>query len=181
MENEQLPSDIPSWRDDDRNQRPDYTGPIAGGALVMLAVAVIVCLHRPAAIVAAAPTEQAGAATTVAQTTGYVVFEPSYEAAIAAAKAQQKPLLIDFYTDWCGHCKEVDAQYGNPAVISALGNALVVKVNAEQRTDLAATYHVDGYPYLVTVDSNGNVISNIAGAYASADDFASWLRSNLRA
>ena len=37
-----------------------------------------------------------------------VHWQPSYYAAMKAAKRSGKPMFIDFYTDWCGPCKYLD-------------------------------------------------------------------------
>ena len=34
----------------------------------------------------------------------------TYKHALEVAADQGKPLLMDFYTDWCPHCKELDAE-----------------------------------------------------------------------
>jgi len=49
------------------------------------------------------------------------------------AKAENKILLVDAYTDWCGWCKVMDREtYTNAEVIAALNNEFVcVKFNPE--------------------------------------------------
>lgn len=49
-----------------------------------------------------------------------------------------KPLIIDFYTDWCGWCKRLDqTTYANPDVISFVNRYFYpVKVNAEGKDTL---------------------------------------------
>lgn len=46
---------------------------------------------------------------------------------------EPKPMVIDFYTDWCGWCKHMDkTTYANPTVVSLINKYFYpVKVNAE--------------------------------------------------
>ena len=50
---------------------------------------------------------------------GYAAAEDfwttDWDKAMAAARAQKKPVVVDFYTDWCGWCKKLDKEtYGAP-------------------------------------------------------------------
>ncbi|MFN3940358.1 MAG: thioredoxin family protein, partial [Chitinophagales bacterium] len=58
--------------------------------------------------------------------------------AVAKAKKKDKLLLIDFYTDWCGWCKKLDANtYTDPQVIKYVNEHFyAVKINAEQKEDI---------------------------------------------
>ncbi len=53
----------------------------------------------------------------------------------ALSKKENKPLLIDFYTDWCGWCKKLDAStYKDPDVIRYVNKYFYpVKFDAESR------------------------------------------------
>jgi thioredoxin 1 len=61
---------------------------------------------------------------------------------------QQKPVLADFYADWCGPCKAMQ-----PLLIelkAAMGSALtVVKINVDKQPGLAARYQVHSLPTLL--------------------------------
>jgi thioredoxin-related protein len=59
------------------------------------------------------------------------------EAVKANAKAPRK-IFIDFYTDWCGWCKRMDATtFSDPAVADFVNkNFYPVKFNAEQKEDV---------------------------------------------
>ena len=54
-------------------------------------------------------------------------------------KKQQKPILIDLYTDWCGWCKVMDKEtYANKEVAAYIMEKFYpVKLNAEQQQAIA--------------------------------------------
>ena len=61
------------------------------------------------------------------------------------AKEQDKILLVDVYTDWCGWCKKMDRDtYTDSAVIhTASSDYICVKLNPEEDT----TYTMEGQEY----------------------------------
>jgi thiol:disulfide interchange protein len=84
--------------------------------------------------------------------------------------------MVDFYTDWCGWCKELDANtYTAREVIDESQHFVSVKVNAEKRTDLAQRYRVEGFPTILWVDSGGNELDRLPG-YAESREFAQFMR-----
>jgi thiol:disulfide interchange protein DsbD len=59
---------------------------------------------------------------------------------LAAAQATGKPLMFDFYADWCVSCKEMEKYtFADPAVHAALGNFVLLKadVTANDAVDQA--------------------------------------------
>lgn len=94
------------------------------------------------------------------------VFTP--EQGLARARQQNKPVMMDFYTDWCGYCKKLDQEVYTDAKIIALSQKFVsVKVNADNFSALASQYGVNGYPTIVFLNPAGREISRIRGFCAS--------------
>lgn len=91
----------------------------------------------------------------------------SFSEAKAAAKAEQKLLFMDFYTDWCGPCKMMAntifpkkevGDYLNP-------NFVCLKVNAEkgEGVELAKQFKISAYPTFIITDAEGNEKGRFVG------------------
>ena len=101
----------------------------------------------------------------------------SYGDALDRAEAEDKHILIDFWTTWCGWCKVMDRKtYTDPAVVEMLNeNFLIVKLNAESSrkfpvgdsemsgVDVARQYGVRQFPMTWFVKPDGERLANIPG------------------
>jgi len=88
-----------------------------------------------------------------------------------AAAAEGKPMMVDFYTDWCGWCKTLDEEtYSDAKVIAKSKEFVCVKVDAEKDKGSAEKYDVTGFPTILFLDSSGTKIHETVG-YAPADEF----------
>ena len=106
-----------------------------------------------------------------------IAWQPSYEMAWATAYRTKKPLMIDFYTDWCGACKVLDADtYTNSKVIRESDKFISVKINAEKRTDIAQQFGIRAYPTIVWLDNRAQLLHKIEGALPP-DDFISEMQT----
>ncbi len=81
--------------------------------------------------------------------------------ALAQAKAEGKPVMLDFYADWCISCKEMESfTFSDPAVKQALGNAVLLKAdvtpNDEQDKSLYKHFNIIGPPAIIFYDNEGN-------------------------
>ena len=107
-----------------------------------------------------------------------------FSKAIELAKKQNKIVVVDFYTDWCGWCKRMDKDtYAHADIVKyAKAKLIMSKVNAESQDktrfkDRELTYQqlalgmgVRGYPTTAFFDSNGEPITLIS-SYLTPDQF----------
>jgi len=99
-----------------------------------------------------------------------IVWQPSFEAAMKKAKAENKPVMVDFYATWCGACRLMDEQtYPDHEVIAASRDFVSVKVDVDKRQDVAASYGISSLPTVAWLQGDGKPVSAVIGAYSSGD------------
>ena len=113
-----------------------------------------------------------------------------YSPGLEKAQSEGKPILVDFYADWCGPCKAMDRRtFRNPDVVERLKEDMVaIRIDSEETEprdgvsgyDLAERYSVMGYPTLMILDGEGQIISRKSG-YQDARQLLSWLDETLAA
>ena len=113
--------------------------------------------------------------------TAVALTEAPYYNSLQEAKevvgTSDKPILIDFYTDWCTWCATIDTVLLiDSAAIEFFSNEMVlVKINVQKDTvvtakndtvfakALAEEYHISGYPTIVMIDKDGVEIDRLVG------------------
>lgn len=87
-------------------------------------------------------------------------WEPLTEEALKKAKAEGKPVLIDFYADWCAACHELDRlTFTNKRVQLAATQFKVLRFDATNDSEALKTYKqkygIIGLPWVVFIDKSG--------------------------
>lgn len=84
-------------------------------------------------------------------------------------KKSEKPVLLDFYADWCGPCRMVSPLVDEIAKENP--QYLVGKVNVDSEPELAAEFSVESIPMLVVM-KNGEIVNKSVGARPKAQIIA---------
>jgi thioredoxin:protein disulfide reductase len=91
-----------------------------------------------------------------------VAWQPYSDALLQEAKVRKKPVIIDFYADWCAPCREFEAvTFHHPEVVrQAKADFVMIKVDVTRGGDplherLVSDYEVKGVPTIVFLDAQG--------------------------
>jgi len=102
---------------------------------------------------------------------------------IEASVANQQPVLLDFYADWCVSCVIMDNKiFNKPSIKIALQNYKLLRVDVTQNTDsdqeILNRYSVVGPPTIIFLNRKGEEIKGqrIIGE-VSANEFLTKLKS----
>jgi len=85
-------------------------------------------------------------------------------AALKEAGDSGKPVMVDFYTEWCSWCKKLDADtYTNSNIQKLAEKFICVKVDADKAPETATKYGVSGYPTIIFLNSSGTPVERVIG------------------
>jgi thiol:disulfide interchange protein DsbD len=89
-------------------------------------------------------------------------FEPFDEGALASARADRRPVVVDFRADWCIPCREMErTTFVDPAVVKAASRFIRLRADltaeSVENDELAHHFEIRGVPTTLFIDSSGRV------------------------
>lgn len=123
------------------------------------------------------------------------LWTTDYKAALATAKAENRPILLEFTgSDWCPPCKRLAKNILSTDSFQGFAedNLVLVKLDfprnkpqtdevRAQNQELKAEYKIRGYPTIVLLDSEGSELARKVGyPGGDADSFIGWIESSTR-
>jgi thiol-disulfide isomerase/thioredoxin len=90
-----------------------------------------------------------------------------YAEGMAAGKAQQRPIVLVFYTDWCPHCHEYSRLFHDPELVELSRQFVMIRVERDGHRDISETYDLDGeyIPRTFFLTPTGVVLTDLASEH----------------
>jgi thioredoxin 1 len=91
------------------------------------------------------------------------ISDSTFETAVLQS---DKPVLVDFWAEWCGPCKMI-APALDEAAGTYEGKLQITKLNVDENKDIPAKFGIRGIPTLM-IFKNGELAATKVGALSKA-------------
>ena len=88
----------------------------------------------------------------------------------------EKPILVDYWAEWCGPCKMI-APVLEEVATELADKVLIGKLNVDENTQTPPKYGIRGIPTLMLF-KNGEVVGTQVGAI-SKSDLVNFIENNI--
>ncbi len=94
-------------------------------------------------------------------------WEHRFDEAVKKARAANKPIMIDFWADWCSWCHRLDqTTYVEPTVVKLSEHFIALKLDTEgglKNQEIALRYNVATLPTITFITPGGRQILTLKG------------------
>jgi thiol:disulfide interchange protein len=99
---------------------------------------------------------------------------------LARAQKENKPVVLDFFAEWCAPCLRMEkTTFKDEKVRALLERCVFVRVDTDKHPEIARRMMVEGLPDIRFVLPDGKVIRQLR-SFQDAESFASELEGLLR-
>ena len=126
------------------------------GMLTLMVLVALVACFMSACIDSTSPSQPS------ADTPGIAWY--SYDEGMKIAQGQNKPVMIDIYTDLCPHCMYLDRAFADPKIVELTDAFVCIKVHRDRRRDLSSKYNPSGgVPTVVFLHTDNTELYRFVG------------------
>ncbi len=105
---------------------------------------------------------------------------PLLDEALAKAKAENKPIVLDLNAEWCAPCRKLERlTFSDPKVKALLEQVVFLRIDTDKYTDIAQRLGVEGLPDIRFVLPDGTIIRQLR-SFQDAESFAVALEQLLQ-
>lgn len=87
----------------------------------------------------------------------------TYEAGMAKAKSENKPVCLVFFTNWCPHCRNYSKVFADSRIVTRSKEFIMIRLNADDVPAISNAHSPDGtyVPRTFFLGSDGKILADV--------------------